>query len=82
MRQAKETLTGVDREEPMKFTSHERDFNIGTLTENTNYITDDGCVNILACLLGKRAPYPVPPGQFGGPPKEPPPPGTPPPIAQ
>jgi len=32
-----ETLAGFDREEPMKFTGHERDFNIGVLTENTNY---------------------------------------------
>jgi len=32
-----ETAAGFDREEPMKFTGHERDFNIGTLTENTNY---------------------------------------------
>src|SRR5438105_11267295 len=26
-----------DREDPMKFTGHERDFNIGTQTQNTNY---------------------------------------------
>jgi RHS repeat-associated protein len=32
-----ETLAGFDREEPMKLTGHERDFNIGVLTENSNY---------------------------------------------
>jgi RHS repeat-associated protein len=32
-----ETTAGMDREEPMKFTGHERDFNIGTSTENANY---------------------------------------------
>jgi RHS repeat-associated protein len=32
-----ETTAGLDREDPMKFTGHERDFNIGTLTENSNY---------------------------------------------
>src|SRR5438309_4028127 len=32
-----ETAAGYDREEPMKFSGHERDFNIGTATENSNY---------------------------------------------
>ena len=32
-----ETLAGFDREEPMKFTGHMRDFNIGVLIENTSY---------------------------------------------
>jgi RHS repeat-associated protein len=32
-----ETRAGLDREDPMKFTGHERDFNIGTSTENANY---------------------------------------------
>jgi hypothetical protein len=30
------------------------------------------CVNNIACSLGKKEPYPVPGGTFGGPPKEPP----------
>ena len=30
------------------------------------------CVNSIACFLGKKEPYPVPWGEFGGPPKEPP----------
>ena len=29
--------TGLDREEPVKFTSHERDFNGGVYAQNTNY---------------------------------------------
>jgi RHS repeat-associated protein len=29
---------GFDRPEPLKFTSHERDFTSGTITENTNYL--------------------------------------------
>ncbi len=33
-----ETPNGFDREEPMKFTGHERDFTGGTMTENTNYL--------------------------------------------
>jgi len=32
-----ETANGLDREEPMKFTGHERDFNVGTNSENVNY---------------------------------------------
>ena len=32
-----ETSAGYDREEPMRFTGHERDFNVGTTTENSNY---------------------------------------------
>lgn len=29
------------------------------------------CINMIACLLGKRGPYEVAPGEFGGSPKEP-----------
>jgi len=32
-----ETSAGYDREEPMRFTGHERDFNVATTTENANY---------------------------------------------
>jgi len=32
-----ETPNGFDREDPMKFTGHERDFNVGTNYENINY---------------------------------------------
>ena len=32
-----ETSAGYDREEPMRFTGHERDFNVGATTENSNY---------------------------------------------
>jgi len=35
-----DTAAGYDREEPMRFTGHERDFNLSTLTENANYNDD------------------------------------------
>src|SRR5436190_301558 len=31
------TAAGYDREEPARFTGHERDFNAGTTSENANY---------------------------------------------
>jgi hypothetical protein len=44
-------------------------------------ITMSTCVNNFACLFGKKEPYPVPWGTFGGPPKEPAT-GAPPPVAK
>jgi len=32
-----ETANNFDREDPLKFTGHERDFNVGTDSENINY---------------------------------------------
>lgn len=32
-----DTASGYDREEPMRFTGQERDFNVGTTSENANY---------------------------------------------
>jgi RHS repeat-associated protein len=38
LRQETLPVNGFNREEPMKFTGHERDFNIGTSSENSNYL--------------------------------------------
>ena len=36
-----------------------------------NYYSIETCVNLIASGIGKQPPYIVPPGEFGGPPKEP-----------
>ena len=38
LRQETLAVNGFDREDPMKFTGHERDFTIGTGSENTTYL--------------------------------------------
>jgi len=43
--------------------------------------TISACVNLIASMMGKRPPYPVPAGTFGGPPKEPTP-GSPAPVVR
>jgi len=48
---------------------------------NGSTVTITCCVNLIARCLGKRCPYVVSPGSFGGPPKEPPP-GSPPPVVK